>query len=217
MRGTVMRWFSRPCLLANEHRMIEITGAISAFTGTPIAGSSTKQTFPHEHGTRAEWIAVAALSSRQGRHRWACIYPNETPRADTDPCSRSRPDYDASFTDFPRSPNSGRESMFWSTATFIRRYGARLACGTGGRPDVAQGGFHVIGADRSYGMLAGLSQRPAPWAKRIRTSYKWMRASLTMFRDSSFDAILSNFGGLNWRAHLRSSSPNATFASADGT
>jgi len=95
------------------------------------------------------------------------------------------------ITDLPSVAELRKRSMFWSTATFH----TTVRCSTGmrnrgGRPDLAQGGFHVIGADRSYGMLARAVAKTCPWAKRIRTSYKWMRRH-SRCSGFVFDAILS--------------------------
>ena len=128
------------------------------------------------------------------------------PRADTDPFSQIAADYDGSFTDLP-SVAELRKRIHVLVHRYFPYDGTvlDLACGTGEDAlMLAQGGFHVIGADRSYGMLARAVAKTCPLGETHPHFVQTDAASLTMFRDSSFDAILSNFGGLNCVPDLRS-------------
>jgi ubiquinone/menaquinone biosynthesis C-methylase UbiE len=117
---------------------------------------------------------------------------------DIDPFSEVADSYDSSFSNFP-DVGFLRERVH----AFIRRYFPSsgivldLACGTGEDTIMlARSGIHVIGADRSSGMLA----RAAAKSREVENAPSFVEidaASLAMFRDCAFDAILSNFGGLN--------------------
>ncbi len=127
------------------------------------------------------------------------------PRIDSDPFSEIADEYDASFTDLP-SVAELRKRIHVLVHRYFPSEGAvlDLACGTGQDALIlAQGGLHVTGADHSYGMLARASAKTCPLGESRPQFVQADAASLSMFRDSSFDAILSNFGGLNCVPDLR--------------
>jgi ubiquinone/menaquinone biosynthesis C-methylase UbiE len=127
-----------------------------------------------------------------------------SPLVDTDPFSDIASNYDASFTELNsvvllrRRIHELVRRSFPAHATVLD-----LACGTGEDALLlARQGYVVVGADRSRGML------DRAWAKSRsmdeRPAFVHMDAvSLAMFRNSSFDAIISNFGGLNCVSDLR--------------
>ncbi len=123
---------------------------------------------------------------------------------DTDPFSEVANGYDVSFT---RLPSVGllRERIHDLTQRFFPPAGTvlDLACGTGEDAVLlAERGFQVVGMDRSYGMLDEAAAKscsvvPRPLFVQMDAS------SLAAFRDSAFDAMLSNFGGLSCIPDLR--------------
>ncbi len=128
-----------------------------------------------------------------------------SPHIDTDPFSDVADGYDASFTDLPAVGlvrlriHALIERFFPPNGTVLD-----LACGTGEDAMLlARRGFQVIGADRSRGMLVHAAAKSC--SMTVGPAFVQLdAASLSMFRDSAFDAILSNFGGLNCVPDLRS-------------
>ena len=116
----------------------------------------------------------------------------------TDPFSAVAREYDAAFTRLP-SARIIRERVRSLFLSALPEKGTVLDIAGGTGEDAAwleEKGFGVIGADQSFGMLAEAraktcSMPDPPGLVQLDAS------SLAMFRDSSFDAVLSNFGGLN--------------------
>jgi ubiquinone/menaquinone biosynthesis C-methylase UbiE len=127
-----------------------------------------------------------------------------SPLVDTDPFSDIASNYDASFTEL-NSVVLLRQRVHELVRRSFPAHGTilDLACGTGEDALLlAQHGYIVVGADRSRGML----ERAASKSRSTAEGPAFIQmdaASLAMFRNSSFDAVISNFGGLNCVSDLR--------------
>jgi ubiquinone/menaquinone biosynthesis C-methylase UbiE len=127
-----------------------------------------------------------------------------SPLVDTDPFSDIASNYDASFTELNSVVLLRQRIHELVRRSFpVRGTVLDLACGTGEDALLlARQGYLVVGADRSRGMLDWAAAKSRSMANG--PAFVQMDAvSLAMFRNSSFDAVISNFGGLNCVSDLR--------------